>query len=56
MRFVVRRYYSGFCTYEIESDREDQAYAIAQGMPKNNGEILETLESWEECDQVELEG
>ncbi len=56
MKFVVRRYYSGFCTYETEADNEDQAYEIAQGIPIDYDEILRTLESWKECDQVELEG
>lgn len=56
MQFIVRKYYSGFYTYEVEANSEDQAYEIAGGMPLNYDEILGTLEPWEDCDGVEPVG
>ncbi len=56
MKFVVRKYYSGYCSYEIEANDDDQAYEIAKEMPINYGEVLETLEDWEECNEVESIG
>lgn len=53
MKFVVRKYYSGFCCYEIEADNEEKAYEMVKGMPVNYEEVLETLEDWEECNEVE---
>ena len=52
MKFVVRKYYSGFCRYEIEADNEEKAYEMVEGMPVNYDEVLETLEDWEECNEI----
>jgi len=53
MRFEVKKYYSGFCSYEIEANNEEQAYEMVKDMPPNYNEILETLEDWEECNEIE---
>ncbi len=53
MKFWVRRFYSGFCTYEIKADNEEQAYEKTKEMHITD-DILGTLESWDECDEVEL--
>ena len=53
MKFVVRKYYSGFCSHEVEADNEDKAYAIAQATPIKYDEVLSTLEDWEECNEVQ---
>ena len=53
MKFVVRKYYSGYCSYEIEANDDDQAYEMAKEMPINYDEVLETLEDWEECNEIE---
>lgn len=53
MQFVIRKYHSGYCTYEIEADDEEQAYKMMKGMPIGYDEVLETLEPWEDCDEVE---
>ena len=53
MKFVVRKYYSGYCSYEIEANNEDQAYEIVKDIPPIYDEVLETLEDWEECNEVE---
>ena len=54
MKFLVRRYYSGFCTYEVEAEDEDAAYDIAINLPIDEGEILSTLEGWRHADEVEV--
>jgi hypothetical protein len=53
MKFIVRRYYSGYCSYEIEAENEDEAYEKAINLPIDESEVLSTLEEWRECDQVE---
>jgi hypothetical protein len=54
MKFLVRKYYSGFCTYEIEADSGDEANEKTEEMPIDVDEIVSTLEDWEECSEVEL--
>ncbi len=56
MKFVVRKYYSGYCCYEIQADNEEQAYEMVGEMPVNYNQILETLEDWEECNEIESVG
>lgn len=52
MKFIVRRYFSGFCSYEIDADDEISAYEKAKALPIDEDEILRTLEDWKECDEV----
>ncbi len=52
MKFTVRRYFSGYCTYEIEATSKDAAYKKARNMPIHADEILTTLEDWKDCDEV----
>ena len=54
MKFLVRRYYSGYCSYEVEAENEDAAYDSAIGLPIDEGEILSTLEDWSDADEVEV--
>ena len=54
MKFFVRRYYSGFCTHEVEAADEDAAYEIARDLPIDEDEILSTLEDWRHADEVEV--
>ena len=54
MKFLVRRYYSGFCTDEVEAENEDAALNIARDLPINEAEILLTLEDWRYADEVEV--
>ena len=53
MKFIVRRYFSGFCSYEINADSETSAYEKAKALPINKNEILGNLEDWENCNEVE---
>lgn len=55
MKFLVRKYFSGFCSYEIDADDGNMAYEKAINLPIDEGEILSTLENWEECNEVESE-
>jgi Tfp pilus assembly protein PilF len=48
MKFIVRRYFS-YCSYEIETENEDEAYEKAVNLPIDEGEVLNTLEEWKEC-------
>jgi len=52
MKFTVRRYFSGYCTYEIEATSKDAAYKKARNMSIHEDEILTTLEDWKDCDEV----
>ena len=54
MKFLVRRYYSGFCTDEVEAEDEEAALNIARNLPIDEGEILSTLEDWRYADEVEV--
>ena len=54
MKFLVRRYYSGFCTHEVEAEDEHAAYNILIDLPIDEGEILSTLEDWRYADEVEV--
>jgi len=53
MKFLVRRFFSGFCTFEIEAENEEKAYEISQKLSINEDEILDTLEEWREADELE---
>jgi hypothetical protein len=53
MKFIVRKYYSGYCSYKIDAENEDEAYEKAIDLPIDGSEVLSTLEEWRECDQVE---
>jgi hypothetical protein len=53
MKFIVRRYFSGYCSYEIYAQEEDDAYEKSLHLPVNESEILSALEAWKECDQIE---
>lgn len=53
MKFNVRKYYSGYCSYEVEAKNENQAYVATKKLPINYEEILRTLEDWEDCNEVE---
>jgi len=53
MKFIVRKYFSGYCSYEIEAENKDEAYEKSLHSPIKENELLSTLEEWRECDQVE---
>lgn len=51
--FEVRIYYTGFCTYLVEAETEDDAIKKARRLPIDEDEIVGNLENWEEADTVE---
>lgn len=55
MKFLIRRYFSGFCTYEIDADDEHLAYEKVKYLPIDETELLSNLEGWEDCDEVSQE-
>lgn len=52
MKFQVRRYFSCYSTCEIEAENASEAYQIAKKIPVDEIEILDTLDYWEDCDEV----
>jgi hypothetical protein len=54
MKFIVRKYFSGFCSYEVDAANEEFAYEKAKSLPLKENEILSSLEEWQDCDEVIL--
>ncbi len=54
MKYIVRLYYSGYCTHEVEADDEDEAFQKASQLPIDLDEVSATLEEWEDAAEVEL--
>ncbi|MBN1574299.1 MAG: hypothetical protein JW984_13960 [Deltaproteobacteria bacterium] len=54
-RYEVRIYYSGFCTYEVEAENEEEAITKARNMQIDSNELMSNLENWEEADTAELD-
>ncbi|MFO8132594.1 MAG: hypothetical protein R6U10_01485 [Thermoplasmatota archaeon] len=52
-KYRVIRYYSSFCTCDVQAEDEEQAYEKAQEIPIDVNELLENLEDWDDCDEVE---
>lgn len=52
MKFSVQRYFSGFCTDEIEAKNKDEAYEIVTKLPIKTDEIMDSLEPWQDADQI----
>ncbi len=52
-KFNVDVYYTGFCTYQIEAESEEEAILKAREEAIDIDEISSTLENWEEADVAE---
>lgn len=52
MKFIVRKYFSGFCSYEIDAEDKKSAYEKTNGLPIDENEIINSLEAWKNCDEV----
>jgi hypothetical protein len=52
MKFIIWKYYSGFCTYEIEADNEDEAREKVKELPIDYDEVISTLEPWKDADEI----
>lgn len=53
MKYLIKKYFSGYCTYEVDAENEDKAYELVRGLPIDYYEVSSTLEKWEECDEIE---
>ncbi len=57
MKFLVTKYYSGYCSYEVEAKNKDEAFEKVKDMPINYDEVMGTLEDWGDCNEAEpIEG
>jgi hypothetical protein len=54
MEYIVRKYYSSYCNFKVNADDENSAYLLTKNMPIDYDQILETIEGWEDCNEVEL--
>lgn len=54
MKYLIRRYYPGYCTYEVEAENEELAFNTARNLPIDENEILSTLEDWQLADEIEV--
>lgn len=52
-KFDVKIYYSGFCSYQIEAQDENNAIQKARSMQIKENEIISNLENWKEADTAE---
>jgi len=51
-KFIVQIYFTGFCTYEVESSTEAEAVELARDKSIIQEELLTNLENWKEADSV----
>ncbi|MCF6268082.1 MAG: hypothetical protein L3J41_00025 [Melioribacteraceae bacterium] len=51
-KFEVKIYYSGYCTYKIDAENEEQAIKKARDFEVNKDEVLSNLENWQEADEA----
>lgn len=52
MKFLVRKYFSCFCSYEVDAEDEESAYEKTNGLPIDENEVVNSLEAWKDCDEV----
>ncbi len=52
-KYEVKIYYSGYCSYIIEADNEEEALKEARLSSINQKEIITNLEPWKEADTAE---
>jgi hypothetical protein len=51
--FEVKIFYSGYCTYNVDAENEEEAIIKAKALAIDNNELLSNLENWEEADTAE---
>lgn len=54
MKFIIRKYYLGFCTHKVEAENDNQAWKMVKDLPPSD-EIMGTLEDREDCNEIELD-
>lgn len=55
MKYVITKYYSGYCTHEVEAGSEAEAWEKVNKLPINYDEVASTLEPWKDADEIEQE-
>ncbi len=53
MQYLIRKYFSGFCTSEIEANSEDEAFEKTSELPNNYDEVMSNLEDWSDANEIE---
>ncbi len=48
-QFEVQVYYSGYCSFVVEADSENDAIILARENPVNKDELFTNLENWKEA-------
>lgn len=51
-KYEVQIYYTGFCSFEVTANNEDEAILKARELPINKKEFLGTIENWESSDEA----
>ena len=52
VKFEIIKYYSTYCTYQVEAKNQEEAYHLADRLSINRNEILDNLENWNEADEI----
>ena len=50
-KFIVKIYFTTYCSFEIEANNEEEAILKARRIKVNNDELIMNLENWEEADE-----
>ncbi len=50
--YTARIYFSGFCTYQVKAETEEQAIEKAHTKTIKKNEIFSNLENWPEADEI----
>ena len=51
-KYEVEIYYTGFCSFEVTANNEDEAILKARELPINKEEFLDTIENSESEDNA----
>jgi len=52
MKFEIKKYYSTYCTFQIQAENKKEAYQLVDRLPINKNEILSNLEDWCDADEI----
>lgn len=50
--FDVKIYYSGYCSYQVAAESQDEAIIKARDLQCKEDELLNTMENWPEADEA----
>jgi len=52
MKFEITKYYSTFCTFQINATNEKEAYQLVNKLSIDENQILSNLEDWCDADEI----